>query len=503
MTDFKYKTIAYNHIVITKEVNGDDKTKAAQASETLGLSQVKQPDLLYMDDILVSVGSNLNDDIFLPEELIVAVIERDSVKLKPVNWEHSERDIIGVMYDSFLVDKAGAKILAEQSLGTLDDFDVVSRSVIWKSTNPDKALAIVQGSLDGTLFVSMEAFFNDYDYAVGSQIVQRTSETSFLDSALRANGGTGEFDGERVRRVLRDITFGGKGIVAKPANPDSHILSVAEKIEKEKLLANKTIPKTLIMGTINSKSNTNDTNLDPKLDKDDNSGIKPNPDKSGGIMEERIKELEAEIKKIKAERDAYAKQVEDAQSTEASKKLKELEDKNTKCIEEIDKLKSDLEGKSEVEKELEEAKDSLTKANEQIDEYKGKFEEQEKDARLIARKEELLKVVTLEGEELDKELASIRDMSDEDFEAHMNRTQMIIDKVKAQSADSTDADDAQDTDNDADKADASDNDDSDDKDVVADVVDSIVDDTTTINTDTDSDNDSMKNGFREHFKAGK
>jgi hypothetical protein len=44
-----------------------------------------------------------------------------------------------------------------------------------------------------------------------------------LTSHLRAYGGPGIFDDFRIGRVLRKITFSGKGFVDKPANPDSII----------------------------------------------------------------------------------------------------------------------------------------------------------------------------------------------------------------------------------------------------------------------------------------
>ena len=78
------------------------------------------------------------------------------------------------------------------------------------------------------MFVSMECIFRGFDYAVQSpdgdnHIVARNEETSFLTRHLRSYGGTGEYQGHQVGRMLRNITFSGKGFVEKPANPESVI----------------------------------------------------------------------------------------------------------------------------------------------------------------------------------------------------------------------------------------------------------------------------------------
>src|SRR5690606_32975140 len=44
-------------------------------------------------------------------------------------------------------------------------------------------------------------------------------------SHLRAYGGNGVYEGYRLGRLLRNITFSGKGLVDVPANKRSHITS--------------------------------------------------------------------------------------------------------------------------------------------------------------------------------------------------------------------------------------------------------------------------------------
>jgi hypothetical protein len=49
-----------------------------------------------------------------------------------------------------------------------------------------------------------------------------------LTKHLRAYGGTGEYENYKVGRSLRGISFSGKGLVNKPANPRSIILQPEE-----------------------------------------------------------------------------------------------------------------------------------------------------------------------------------------------------------------------------------------------------------------------------------
>ena len=76
----------------------------------------------------------------------------------------------------------------------------------------------------------MECIFNVFDYAVESpngeyHVVARGENTAFLTQHLRAYGGGGVYQDHKVGRLLRNITFSGKGFVANPANPDSFILN--------------------------------------------------------------------------------------------------------------------------------------------------------------------------------------------------------------------------------------------------------------------------------------
>lgn len=225
-----------------------------------------QPDLLYMRAVLVSTGQNKNDDVFVSNEMWAA---RQTPPLKPVNWEHESgrevegnstkvvvenNQIIGCIYDCFVADKAGNRIDDKAVASIPENFDIVIDSVIYKYLFPKTAAKVVDGVTKDTLFVSMEAWFTSYDYLVGKKIIARNQETAFLDRHLRANGGDGTFSGDKVGRVLRNIVFGGVGIVHKPANADSVIQSLtnagAQETEVEEPKEPEKVISKYIMGEL-------------------------------------------------------------------------------------------------------------------------------------------------------------------------------------------------------------------------------------------------------------
>ena len=77
----------------------------------------------------------------------------------------------------------------------------------------------------------MECFFKGFDYGLLDKstgtykTLARNENTAYLTKYLRAYGGLGEHDNYKIGRVLRNITFSGKGYVEKPANPESIIFN--------------------------------------------------------------------------------------------------------------------------------------------------------------------------------------------------------------------------------------------------------------------------------------
>jgi len=213
----------------------------AQLVRTLAKSKASaagQNDLVlhYLKTILVSTGWNKNDDVF---DLLETWGARHSPEDTPFNYEHQSDQIIGHITGNYVIDVNG-NVIADDS--TIDDlpakFHIVTSAVLYKiwdkpelQDRMDKILAEIE---EGKWFVSMECYFRGFDYAMlgkdgQAKIVARNEQTAFLTKHLRAYGGTGQYGEFKVGRLLRNIVFSGKGLVAKPANPESIIFAEASE----------------------------------------------------------------------------------------------------------------------------------------------------------------------------------------------------------------------------------------------------------------------------------
>ena len=120
----------------------------------------------------------------------------------------------------------------------------------WSSAEKQEWMSsLIQEIEAGEWFVSMEAIFNNFDYAIVTpegkhKIIARKEESSFLTKHLRIYGGTGEYEGHKLGRVLRNIAFSGKGLVSKPANPRSIIFNSTKSfhVDRDNHLINFSIP---------------------------------------------------------------------------------------------------------------------------------------------------------------------------------------------------------------------------------------------------------------------
>lgn len=225
----KYRTLLTAKAEI---ITGNSDEYKAIASK-YGLETHPQMDLLYVRSCLVSAGSkagiNANDDTFTREEAWAA---RFSPVLKPANWQHNDRDILGVVYSVEARDLNGTVLDLDLETPPECEFEFWTEAVVYKLIQPERAGEIETRAQAGELFVSMEAWFDDYQYGLCdetgrlSKIVARNAETSYLDNHLKANRGTGQYKGQRLVRVLSNITFGGYGFVDDPANKRSIISDV-------------------------------------------------------------------------------------------------------------------------------------------------------------------------------------------------------------------------------------------------------------------------------------
>ncbi len=209
-----------------------------------------QFDLYYLKDILVSTGWNLNHDVFDRVETFAA---RHTPEDKPFNFEHRPLDIIGHITASRVVDSDMKEVDDNIAVDDLPSkFHILSGSVLYMALADEERKSLMQQTVaeieKGEWYVSMECYFRGFDYGViapdGSQrIVPRTEATAFLTKYMRQYRpadaevvknpyyGSGTYvdestgDTYKLGRVMRNITFSGKGLVRRPGNPESVILN--------------------------------------------------------------------------------------------------------------------------------------------------------------------------------------------------------------------------------------------------------------------------------------
>jgi hypothetical protein len=199
-------------------------------------SKAKYIDGLYhTKSILVSTVWNLNDDVFDKSEVWLA---RSTPEDKPTNLGHDEKQIVGHITGNWPVTTDGKLIDSETTIDDLPDiYHIINSAVIytlWQDKDlTERTKALIDEIEDDKKYVSMECTFKGFDYAVkdpqgGFHVLTRSSETAFLTKHLRAYGGDGTYQDHKIGRLLRNITFSGKGYVDKPANPSSIILKGEE-----------------------------------------------------------------------------------------------------------------------------------------------------------------------------------------------------------------------------------------------------------------------------------
>ena len=223
----KIKAIAIREVRLAQPNKQIEERAIAAFSQMISHSELlKQSDLLHIEAVLVSEGINDNDDAFTRDELKKAL---SSPILKPINWQHNDEKILGAMYGVEARDFNG-NVLSEIND---ESVELVVQGVVWHYLPHIKATAdeIINRIKTKNLYVSMECWFNNYDYGLYTQsgelydVITRNNETAFLDGYLRVNGGTGKYNNLRIGRALSDIIFGGVAFVDRPANKRSFILN--------------------------------------------------------------------------------------------------------------------------------------------------------------------------------------------------------------------------------------------------------------------------------------
>lgn len=348
-------SVAYcSEASVRKKVTEADVVRATQKIVAENKDQI---DLFYLESVLVSCGWNKNDDVFLAESTWEA---RNTPEDKQFNFMHDENDIIGHITGSYVLTKDG-KAVADDSLMP-EDFDIITQAVLYNSwtdeENKERMSKILSEIEDGKWYVSMECLFAGFDYALinddgNAKILARDEQSAFLTKHLRAYGGKGEYEGYKVGRALRNIAFSGKGLVSKPANPRSIILTKSVAFEKDHI----------------SNFNIGEFTM------------------AENVLEMQIKEVRAELAASKAENEAIKAQIEEAKDKEFASKVQayegEISDKDSSIAELEESIKSTQARVAELEDALAKSQDDLSVAMKDMDEMKKKEKMEKRKAALV------------------------------------------------------------------------------------------------------------------------
>jgi hypothetical protein len=340
-----------------------------------------QIDLYYLESVLVSCGWNKNDDVFLAEATWAA---RNTPEDKQFNFMHDENDIIGHITGSYVLTKDGKAVADDAEMPT--DFDIITQAVLYNSwtgdENRERMEKIISEIEEGKWYVSMECLFAGFDYALTNpngehKILARDEESAFLTKHLRAYGGSGEYDGYKLGRALKNISFSGKGLVSKPANPRSVILkSIAFNLDD------------------NSNLNIGELNM------------------SDNLLEKQLAEVQTQLAEAKAENEAIKAQIEEAKDKEFASKIQAfegtLEEKDASIAELEESIKSTQARVAELEDALAKSQEELTSAKEHMEEMKKKEKMQKRMAALVE--------AGFEQEDVEATLAAFDALDDEAFD---------------------------------------------------------------------------------------
>ena len=416
---------------------------SSKASDFLASAGRDDDDIYHSYSILVTTSWNKNDDVFPNDEVWAA---RNTPKYKPANLEHDEKRIVGGIIGSWPVDKEFNLIDTASSVDNLpDSYHILVSSVIYRQwQDPEyksRAEELIRKIEEGNMYVSMECIFRGFDYAIQTpnmqnRIVARNEETAFLSRHLRAYGGTGEYEGHKAGRLLKNITFSGKGFVERPANPESIIFDKDQIFD----FAGASVSKNLFSSD-NGVSVRIEQNI---LSNTDSESEEENS--MSDFLNEQVAELKAALAASQEEVKELVEKVSkanveklEAEITELNQTVSSLGDSIAEAEAKASEDKEKIEALEASISELTEAKDAAESAITQME------EEKKRQARAAALIE-----AGISEEEVEAKLETFASLSDEQFndvvstiaglnEPGMGGSEVEEDSTDTDSQDETDA----------------------------------------------------------------
>jgi len=390
---------------------GNQAAKASADLSEIASAAVEDPDLFNVFSILVSTSWNRNDDIFNNEEVWAA---RKTPIFKPTNLEHDEKQMVGNIVDCWPVDEDFKLIADETDPSDLpESFHLLVSSVIFRQWQDrdlkERAETLIAEIENGEKYVSMECIFRGFDYGVvdpdgNNHVVARNDDTAFLSQHLRCYGGQGQFQGHKIGRMLKNITFSGKGFVARPANPESiifdkdHIFSFASaKNSKSLFLENNGV--TNIEKQLLFEVNASDMEKDKMSDNQ--------------FLNDQINELKEALASVQSENKTLNDKLAEANVSAFETKITELESTVAEFESKTAEMTSKLEESAASVEALQTELDAKTSALETI---KADMHKMEEDKKKKDRKVMMVKA-GLSEDEAEANLEVFADLSDDAFAA--------------------------------------------------------------------------------------
>jgi len=388
------------------------------------IASLNDQDLYYVQSILVTSNWNKNDDIFDSKEVWLA---RNTPEDKPTNLEHDESMIIGHITSNWPITQDGILIDENTPLENLPEkFHILTGSVIYRAYSKpelkERSETLIAEIENGTKYVSMECLFKGFDYGLLNKstgeykILSRNNDTAYLTKYLRAYGGLGEHQDYKIGRVLKNITFSGKGFVNKPANPESVIFtkdSIANDMnttwsEKNTILNNKGVidnqsHKEVENTIMSSETKASEEIVEAEVETtetvvEDNAESKVNMEELKSAMDMKTKELDA---------------LKSTYETMKTQKEEEMAAMKNKWDEEQAVMKKQQE---EMAMMMNKMKAELDEANETIAAYKNKEEEMTKKEKKMKRMASLVNM-GIDNESAEATVDKFDSLDDEAFEA--------------------------------------------------------------------------------------
>lgn len=232
MREFKYKTSFSSRI---KVITPSDEDKYLAVASLKSLKSLIPADADPDDDFdLVyfagnaAVGGmiNLNDD-GITNETAVDIASRFVNRF--VDIEHNRFYIVGSIISHGFSKYGSNEIISEEEAALLNEpFNIALGGIVWRVVDKDLANYLISAGNEnssefGSISISWELGFNEYDIVIGSKIISEgiivpENEKDQYDKYLRANNGPGcTEDGTPVYRVIKNPYPLGIGLVGVPA----------------------------------------------------------------------------------------------------------------------------------------------------------------------------------------------------------------------------------------------------------------------------------------------